>query len=71
MIMKDKDVTFIMKAGEFFGCHNILSEMEEKRGYALAKNEVRCLMMPYEILRKFVMKMYSSPEYVEKFDFIG
>jgi len=71
MIMKDKDISYIIKAGEFFGNHNILSEMEEKRGYALAKNEVKCLMMPYESLRRFVLKMYSSPEYIEKFDFIG
>ncbi|CDW83135.1 UNKNOWN [Stylonychia lemnae] len=71
MLMKDKDITILFKAGEFFGYHNIISELEEKRGYALTKTQVKCLMIPYENLRRFVMKMYNSPEYVEKFDFIG
>ena len=70
MILKEKDVTFINKSGDFFGDHFPLTEQKLKRSFTLTTSRVKCLMMTKENLKLFMHKMYTSPEYTTKYNFL-
>eukprot|EP00347_Sterkiella_histriomuscorum_P024030 403332547 len=71
LIMKDKDISLINRIGEVFGDHSQITELQQKRGYTLCLTDVKVFAINNEDLKNFIQKMYTAPEFIEKYKFIG
>jgi hypothetical protein len=70
MIIKDKDISMLTRPGEVFGDHFALTEEKIKRSFTLCRTQVKCLFITFDNLTAFMKKLYSSPEYQEKYNFL-